>query len=150
MPRLAPSAPAFTILEILALLAVLGSTLAVSLPAARHQLDRTAVLAAREEVAGLFHRARAEAVARGGASLLLSADPPVVELAGGQELLARCRLEDQYGARLTMTLSGGRMEAALRFDALGLGRVASQTIRFSRGEAEAVLVVSSYGRLARP
>lgn len=49
-----------------------------------------------------------------------------------------------------MTLSGQRAEAELRFDALGIGRIASQTIRLSRGDEDAVLVVSSYGRLARP
>ena len=37
----------------------------------------------------------------------------------------------------------------IRFDALGLGQVASETLRFRRGGAEAGLVLSSYGRVRR-
>ncbi len=142
--------PGFTLLELATVLTLMGSAVAVSLPAARRQLDRTAVLGAREEVAGLFHRARARAIALGGASLRLTADPPAIELAAGGEILDEAHLRDEYGTALIMTLSGQRAEAELRFDALGIGRIASQTIRLSRGDEDAVLVVSSYGRLARP
>lgn len=138
----------YTILELITVMALMGLVTAGLLPAARHQLDRMAVLGAREEVAGLFHRARAEAVSRGGSRLLLTTDPPSAELSAEGEVLARARLKEDYG--VTLALSSGRTEAELVFDALGLGRVASQTLRFARGDAEARLVVSSLGRVTRP
>jgi type II secretory pathway pseudopilin PulG len=152
----APCAPAanrpglagYTILELLTVMVLMGLSMSVLLPAARRQVDRMAVLGAREEVAGLFHRARSEAIARGGARVVLVAEPPRAELLAGNEVLARAHLNDEY--RITLTLSSGRPEAELIFDALGLGRVASQTLRFSRGRAEVRLVVSSLGRVARP
>ncbi len=139
----------FTILELLTVLALLGAGLAVSLPAARGQRDRTAVLGAREDVASLIQRARAEAIARGGATVRLTADPPVAELMSEEEVLARSVLGLEYGADLVMELSRDRAEAELTFDALGIGRISSQTIQFRRGHAEAALVVSSFGRVVR-
>ena len=130
-------------------LLIIGSAVAFSLPAMKRQVDRTAVLGAREELAGLFHRARAEAVSLGGAELRLVADPPTVELRAGGEVLARWELLDEYGPGISMTLSRDRAEAELSFDALGIGRIASQTIGFARGAAEAGLVVSAYGRVVR-
>jgi prepilin-type N-terminal cleavage/methylation domain-containing protein len=138
----------YTLLELVTVLALLGLVTAGLLPAARNQLDRMAVVGAREEVAGLFHRARSEAIARGGVRLLLRAAPASAELSAGDEVLARAYLKDEYGVALT--LSSGRPEAELTFDALGLGRVASQTLRFARGRTEVRLVVSSLGRVARP
>jgi hypothetical protein len=143
-PRLA----GYTILELLTVLVLLGLVLAALLTSARRQVDRMAVLGAREEVAGLFHRARSEAIARGGARILLTAEPARVELWAGEGVLALARLTDEYG--VVLALSSGRPEVELTFDALGLGRVASQTLRFARGGAEVRLVVSSLGRVARP
>ncbi len=151
MLHLAPSRPApggYTLLELITVMVLLGLVTAGLLPAARNQLDRMAVVGAREEVAGLFHQARSEAIARGGAQIHLTAHPPLVELAAEGEVLARASLREEY--RVTLTLSSGRPEAQLNFDALGLGRVASQTLRFSRGRAEVRLVVSSLGRVSRP
>ena len=50
---------------------------------------------------------------------------------------------------MILALSGDRESAELTFDAMGVGRVASQTFRFSRGSAQAELVVSSFGRVTR-
>jgi prepilin-type N-terminal cleavage/methylation domain-containing protein len=143
-----PAHDGYTLLELITVLTLLGLVTTVLLSAARHQLDRMAVLGAREEVAGLFHRARAEAIARGGARLFLEADPASAVLSAGDEVLARAHLKAEYGVALT--LSSSRPEADLSFDALGLGRVASQTLRFARGRAEVRLVVSSLGRVTRP
>lgn len=150
MPGRTTRGPGFTLLEIVTVLTLMGAAVAVSLPAAKRQMDRTAVLGAREEVAGLIHRARASAVALGGASLRLTSDPPAAELVAGGAVVDRSHLAGEYGGSMTMTLSRDRGEVELRFDALGIGRIASQTIRFARGSAAAVLVVSSYGRLGRP
>jgi len=137
----------FTLLELATVLLLLGLFLTGLLPAARRQLDRTAVLGAREEVAGLFHRARFEAVCQGGATILLETDPATATLLAGGEIMTRVALDDRY--RVSLSLSRGGLEAELRFDPLGLGRVASQTLRFERGDARAGLVISAYGRVVR-
>jgi hypothetical protein len=56
-------------------------------------------------------------------------------------------LQEEYG--VSLDLGGGRTDVELAYDALGLGRVASQTVVFRRGDATAELVVSGYGRLRR-
>ena len=128
-------------------MALLGLGLTQAIPAARHQLDHMAVVAAREETAGLFHRAREEAVARGRAEIVLTAVSPQVELLAGGDTLTRSNLETAYG--VSLGLSGNGQKARLAFGPLGLGRVTSQTLRFHRGRAEALLVISGLGRVAR-
>ncbi len=145
-PSVAPRS-GFTLLELITVVTLLALTLSELLPAARRSWDRFAVVGAREEVVGLFHRARLEAVARGGASVTLSADPPRVEIWAGGELLDASSLDQEYDVALLLSRERARVE--IHFDPLGLGRVASQTLRFARGEAEAVLVVSSFGRMTR-
>ena len=137
----------FSILELATVLLLMGLSVGSLLPAARHQLDRMAVLGAREEVAGLFHRARFEAVAQGGSALHLDSRVVSVTLSAGGVVLDQSGLADEYG--ISLTLSSGRLQADLTFDPLGLGRVASQTLRFRRGRAETALVVSSFGRIVR-
>jgi len=137
----------FTLLELVVVLTLLGLSMAGLLPAAKRQLDRLAVLGAREEVAGLLHRTRGEAVARGEAELVLTSVPPRVELIAKTDTLARTKLGESYG--VSLGLSRDRSEARLRFGPLGLGLVASQTLRFRRGDAEALLVISSFGRVVR-
>ena len=137
----------FTLLELATVLLLMSLSLGCLLPGARRQLDRVAVLEAREELAGLFHRARLEAVAFGGATVLLNSDSASATLVTGGEVLDRTALLEKYS--VSLTLSAGRPEAELTFDSLGLGRVASQTLRLKRGDAEAALVVSSFGRIGR-
>jgi len=138
----------FTFLELLAVLALLGIGVSGLLPAARRWRDRMAVVGAREEVVGLFHRARVVAVARGEATILLTAPEPRVELWSQGELLDASSLGQAH--RVVLTLSRGVPRVEIRFDPLGLGRVASQTLRFRRGEETTILVVSSLGRVTRP
>ena len=137
----------FTLVELVVVLALMGLSGAVLLPTAKRQLDRMAVLGAREEVAGLLHQARGEAIARGKAELVLTSVPPRVELIAVEDTLARTKLEEVYG--VSLTLSRDRPSAIVRFGPLGLGRVASQTLRFRRGGTESLLVISSLGRVAR-
>jgi type II secretory pathway pseudopilin PulG len=137
----------FTLLELAVVLLLVGMGVAELLPAARRQLDRMAVLAAREEIAGLLHQAREEALARGGAELVLRASPPSAALLVEGDTLDGTMLGEDYG--VTLSLSRGRGEARLVFGPLGLGRVSSQTLRFQRGGEEVLLVVSSLGRVAR-
>jgi hypothetical protein len=136
-----------TFLELLAVLALLALALSSGIPLARGLADRMAVVGAREALAGLFHRARLEAITHGGSRVRLLRSPPSADLLVGGFVVERVELRDVYRARLR--LSRDRAEADIPYNAMGLGRVASQTLRIERGEAEAKLVVSSYGRVRR-
>jgi hypothetical protein len=57
------------------------------------------------------------------------------------------RLEEDLGVHVL--LSGNRSAVEIAFDALGLGRIASQTLRFRLESQEAGLTVSSFGRVRR-
>ena len=61
----------FTFLELCLTLALLGTAVAVMLPAAQRQRDRMAVLSAREATVALVERTRREARLAGGAALHL-------------------------------------------------------------------------------
>jgi len=137
----------FTLLELVTVVALLGLALAEAVPAARRLADRLAVVGAREELVGLFHRVRAEALANGEASVTLVASPPMAQVWSGGLLRAEADLGGSYGVE--MALSMDRDRAELFFDAMGLGRVSSQSIRISRGGEEAGLVISSVGRVTR-
>jgi prepilin-type N-terminal cleavage/methylation domain-containing protein len=138
----------FTLMELAVVMALLGLTISHLLSTARSQSDRMAVLGAREELVGLLHRARTEAISRGGAEVVLSSSPPSAELLSREETLARTSIGESYG--VTLGLSRGRAEVRLSFGPLGLGLVSSQTLQITKGEAEAFLVVSSLGRVTRP
>lgn len=137
----------FTLLELVTVVTLMGVVLAEGLPAARNLMDRMAVVGAREAVVGVFHRARMEAVARGGARIVLVASPAGLEVWSGGALRSAVDLEEEFGVDLT--LSSGDALAEIGFDALGLGRVASQTLIFDRNGTESGLVVSSFGRVTR-
>ena len=137
----------FTLIEVAVALTLLGLTFATLLPAARLQRDRSAVLAAREVVVGVVARTRARARIQGWAVTVLEVSPPEVRIEVADSVIQRHRFMQFPGVELS--LSGGRQSVRLRFDALGIGRVASQTITLRRGRAEAGLTLSSYGRIRR-
>lgn len=137
----------FTLLELVLVVTLLGLTLAEGIPAARRLSDRLAVAGAREAVVGVFHQARMEAVARGGARIVLRASPAGVDLWSGGALRSALDLAEDFGVE--MTLSGGKDRGELEFDPMGLGRIASRTIDFTRESAVAGLVISSLGRVTR-
>ncbi len=137
----------FTLLELLTTMTLLALGVAHLLPQARRWGDGLAVRAAREEAVGLLHRARMEATAWGGATVVVTTKPPEMELWTGGRRVASSHFGDQG---VGLTLSGDRPRVELAYDGLGLGRVASQTLRFRRGSAEAVLVISAWGRVRRP
>ena len=137
----------FTLLELMVVLALLGVSISGLIHAARGQTERMSVLAAREAVVGLLHRARQEAVSRGGSELVVRTQPPSVSLIAGLDTLTTLGLAADFGVEIS--LSRGREEATLRYGPLGLGQIASQTLRFRKGGSEALLVVSSMGRVTR-
>ncbi len=137
----------YTLLELLTVLLVMACAVNALLPAARSLTDRMAVVAAREALVGLVARVRSEAITHGGATLTILSDPPSAWIDAGDTLVTRSEIGSAFG--VTLHLTGRRDRARLAFDALGLGRVASQTIRIRRGDASAGIVVSSYGRVRR-
>lgn len=135
-----------TLVELAFVLLLCAAGLGTGLAAARRIGDRAAVAGARELAAGMVVRARAEALASGGAVLRLRVTPPTLVIETADSVVALQRLDD---LGIQMTLGGGATEVRIAFDALGLGRVASRTLVFRRGESEARLVIAAYGRAVR-
>lgn len=139
-----------TLIELTFVLLLVGVATASAAPSARRLRDRTAVVGAREAVVGLLAEARLAAIETGSASVRIAADPWRAEAVGGGSggaTLRRVALATDFG--VTLELSGARTDIELSYDALGLGRVASQTVVFRRGDSATELVVSGYGRVRR-
>jgi prepilin-type N-terminal cleavage/methylation domain-containing protein len=137
----------FTVLEVLVVLTLIGVGSALAFPVGRRALDGWAVRTVRDAGISAIHRARMEARRRGGASLEFRADSGRAELRAGDSLL--WRWTDPVDAGVEMVLARDRQVDVLHFDARGLGRVTSRTVRFTRGEASRALVISSRGRATR-
>lgn len=135
-----------TLVELTTALILVGLLTSVALPVGRGLADRMAVVAAREAVAGLLAEARTRALAHGGATVTLAAAPFRVWYRAADEPGAPVHLERDLGVTVVV---GRPLPHHIRFDGLGLGRVASTTLRFRRGGAEAGLALSSYGRVRR-
>jgi len=136
-----------TLLELAVALLLLTTLAGAFVPAARRYRDRMSVVSAREEVAGLLSRARALAPATAGASVHIRADAGQAWVQALDSVLSPVGLGGEDG--VSVVLSGGRPSAVVRFDALGIGRVASLTVRFLRGQEQAGITVSSFGRIRR-
>jgi prepilin-type N-terminal cleavage/methylation domain-containing protein len=135
----------FTLLETLFVLLLITLGLGLSLPAARRQADRMAVIAARESVVGLIALARREARASGGASLQLRRDGGRMWVESSHPPGDTLSVESSYGVRVELASAS----VAMPFDALGIGRLANRTLTFTRGAARTVLTISAYGRVRR-
>ena len=136
----------FTLIEILVCLAVLAMLLAVAAPPAFRWRDAAAVRAARDELAAGLGWARMAAAAHGGAALLLDPLTGRYVVGTGKRLDPPVDLAGRYGVAID---PGTRAPVTFRYDALGIGRITSRTVRFRRGAAEAGLTVSAYGRYRR-
>lgn len=145
--RLDDQAQGFTLLEVVTIVTLLALILGRAVPALGNLQDRMAVVGAREAAVGLFHRARVEAIANGGAILAIDAGRGILTLESGGEAILEKDLSAEYS--VAIVLSRARPGVRIAFDAMGLGRIASQTVRFSRGKAATFLVISSYGRVTR-
>jgi len=136
----------FTVVELVLVLLLLGVTTASVAPAARRQRDRALVVGAREAVVGLIAEARTVAMESGAASVRIAAMPARAEVVSQARILRTAAIAEDFGVSIAI---GGSSQVELTYDALGLGRVASQTIRFSLGSESTELVVSGYGRVRR-
>ena len=137
----------YTLVELATVLLLLGLASSTLLPLARRSGDRAAVVSAREAVTGLVAEARVASRTHGEASVHLAAEPWRAWIEADGEVTRLVALAADLG--VDVVLSRGRTRAELRFNALGLGEVASQTLVFRRRKAQAGLVLSSYGRVRR-
>jgi prepilin-type N-terminal cleavage/methylation domain-containing protein len=138
--------PGYTLVELIVTMAVLCVLLAVAFPPALRWRDAAAVRSARDELAAGLGWTRVAAASHGGASLVL--DPvtgrfwtrtaggasPVVDLCG------------RYGVDID---PGTESPVVFEYDALGIGRLTNRTVRIRRGDVEAGVTVSAYGRYRR-
>lgn len=138
--------PAYTLVELAIALLCLAVLLGLAAPPLRRALAWTRVRAARDVVAAQAARARALAVARGGAELVLDLRHARAWLAAADTATPAIPVADE---RLVRMSADGADSDTLRiaFDGVGLGRVASRTLRFRTAGAEARLTLSGYGRV---
>ena len=136
-----------TLVELTFVLLLVSVAVSSVAPTARKARDRAAVVAAREMLVGLVAEARQAAIETGAASVHLLERDATAEVVSSGAVLRRIALITELG--VSLELGGGRSEVELRYDALGLGRMASQTVVLRRGGAAAELIVSSYGRVRR-
>lgn len=141
----APARPGFTLTELLLVLTVLGILLSMVLPTVGRAFDVFAVRAARGALVAAAERARITALAQGGAVLFIDAPTNVVSILShtGNQVGQPIRLGDDYGVQLAL---GGRDQVGIRYDALGLGRIANTTVRIERRSVEGRVIFSIYGR----
>jgi prepilin-type N-terminal cleavage/methylation domain-containing protein len=136
-----------TLIELLFVLFLIGVTAAAVTPAARTYRDRAAVSAAREAVVGLLTEARLGGVERGSGAVRIVPSRGQAESVVGDSAVRSIDLASDFG--VDVRIGGSPDTVEIRYDALGLGRVASRTIVFVRGEEAGELVVSAFGRVRR-
>jgi prepilin-type N-terminal cleavage/methylation domain-containing protein len=132
--------------EVVVVLLIVGVVAHISFAPLRRQADAIVLRAVREEVIGLFHRARSEARLHGSAELSISeGDDPLLRLSHS-EIPERVAILDRG---VSLEVEGIRDEVAIRYGSLGIANVASATLILRRRGAETRLVVSGYGRVRR-
>lgn len=136
-----------TLVELSVVLALGAVLLSTTVPAVERYRDRASVVGAREAVAGLLAEARSAAPGFAGAEVHLQARPWRAWIVLGDSVGRSVSLEEDFGVEVVLGRS--RTGTVVAYDALGLGRVASETVRFRRDAAEAGLTVSSFGRVRR-
>lgn len=135
-----------TLPELILCLLIIGvAAHAVARPA-RHQADLMTVRSAREEVIALVQRARAEARSSGEASVVIEEGVDPYMLRGSAAAPGGAALSSR-GVKIEVL--GPRSSVTLKFGPMGVARFAAASLRLSKRNAEARLVVSSYGRIRR-
>ena len=136
--------PGHTLLEVLLTLAILGVVAGMAAPPLASALDGIAVRSARTQLIAFATRTRSIARLHGGARLGLDAgeDRAWIEYGG----VARDTL-DFADAGIDFILSTPAATRIIRYDALGIGRLANESMELRRGRVSARATVSAYGRL---
>lgn len=136
----------YTLLEVLVVVSMIGTFVSIIGGPAGGLRDSLAARAVVEDVVAVVRSARAEGRARGG-SLLWLHDDGRYSIHGPDGVVRRGAVA--LNRARALELSAGRDSVALRFDRLGLGRMASTTVRIRAGNEERSVVVSAYGRVRR-
>ncbi len=138
--------PAYTLLELVATLALLAVLVGLAQPPLERALAWARVRTARDLVAMATARTRALAVARGGAALVLDLRTARAWIEAGDTCTPPEAIGDDRRLRLIADGAAGDT-VRIAYDGTGLGRLAGRTLRFRSGTAEARLTVSAYGRV---
>ncbi|HUF12911.1 MAG TPA: prepilin-type N-terminal cleavage/methylation domain-containing protein [Longimicrobiales bacterium] len=140
----------YSLIELIIVLALLALAIGLAYPGARAAADGWAVRAARDATASVLASTRAAAVAHRGAELLVvqATGEVLTRTARSPRPLPRLSVTTDWGVALSSPGFAGDT-VSIRYDALGLGRVASRTLRFERGASSAGITVSAYGRIRR-
>jgi prepilin-type N-terminal cleavage/methylation domain-containing protein len=135
-----------TLIELLAVLATMGIALLMAAPPVERLLDGLAVRSARDALVVELARTRLLARTHGGALLLLDANAAtaVIVSESGDTLHPPLLLHAHYRTGLEL---GSSAQATIRYDALGIGRLANRTLHVVRGGSAARITVSAYGRV---
>jgi prepilin-type N-terminal cleavage/methylation domain-containing protein len=136
---------AFTLLEVLLVLMVLGLLAGLAGPTAIRGRDVMAVRAAQRELAAALAVTRAAAIRNGGASFVLDLESGSAWIeAGVGRLAGDYPIGSRYGVRVTCARA---TPVRIRFDGLGIGRLANTVLRVERRNVSATVTVSAYGRV---
>ncbi len=145
-PRSRPADAGYTVVELIVVLALVGLLLGLAAPPVERALAWARVRGARDVVVMETARARALAVARGGAQLVLDLPRARAWIEAADTATPPESVGDER--RLTLTAEGATGDTVrIAYDGLGLGRMAGRTLRFRSGSAEARLTISGYGRV---
>jgi Tfp pilus assembly protein FimT len=136
-----------TLTESCIALTLLGFLGTLAAPGAQHGMNVVKVRSAREAVFGIVTRTRTIAIAQGGADLVVDASEKTASVVNAAGTVIHTTSLTSYGVELSADGSSSRV--TIRYDARGIGRMASRTLRFRRGNVEAGLTVSAYGRVRR-
>lgn len=139
-----------TLLELIVALALLALAIGLAYPATRRAADVWAVRGARDATASLLASTRTAAIAHRGAELLVvpASGSVLTRTRAAPQSTPRLEVAGEWGVTISSPGFGGDT-ISIRYDALGLGRVASRTLRFERGSASGGITVAAYGRVRR-
>lgn len=136
-----------SLIEVMVALAVIAVLAPPVLGAATNLRTSFVLRRSQENAVRLLAEARWTAVRDGSAVVELVSAPPhgrVVSATGDTVMVA-----DLGQGGVALRLSRDRPTSRVRYGPMGLGWVSSQTLRFTRGDQERALVISSLGRVAR-
>ena len=137
-----------SLIEIAVVLGVITVALGIAVPGFRHALDAYAAAAGRDAVITMAARARAVAIAHGGADLTIDTDSGLARIEADGAAPVLIALGDRFGVQLVIE-SSGRTEVTIHYDGIGLGRLANVSLLVRKGNARARVIFSMYGRPRR-